>query len=256
MNRLWGVLLVLSGLALAQSQPIDSLVRPQDRPGQLRYSLALRYAPLQTSGLGEEAERGIFAFTRVEHGLLLSGALELTLDATWKAFVGLSPEMVYFQTERRFAQELERLGGYELALGGLLGLEARLPGWGGLEPRVAIALGYPWALQYSLSLSLIRDPVVLVAQMSLNDALNERPTQLSFTLGTGFVANERISMQLAGELGLSLEPLILPSARLRLKTTYTLEARSEQQLASLLSLQVTGEQLRLGWGLELGGILR
>ncbi len=93
MRRLWCVLLVLGGLALAQSQPIDSLVRPQDRPGQLRYSLALRYAPLQTSGLGEEAERGIFAFTRVEHGLLLSGALELTLDATWKAFVGLSPEL-------------------------------------------------------------------------------------------------------------------------------------------------------------------
>ena len=250
----WLGLTLLLGAALAQ--PIDPLVRPQETPGQLRYSLGVRYAPSQAFGVGEEAERGLFAFTQVQHGLQLSGAFELALDFDWRVFLGFAPEMRHLQTERRFDQAVERLGGLELSWGGVLGVEARLGGWGELEPRISLALVYPWALRYGLVLSLIRDPVVLAAQVSLSDPLNEEATQLSLALATGFVANERVSLQLESGLGFTLGDLIVPEANLRLRTINTLEVRFEQQLASLLTLRLVGETWRLEWGLELGGILR
>jgi len=111
-------------------------------------------------------------------------------------------------------------------------------------------------LRYGLVLSLIRDPVVLAAQVSLSDPLNEEATQLSLALATGFVANERVSLQLESGLGFTLGDLIVPEANLRLRTINTLEVRSEQQLAALLALRLAGQTLRLEWGLELGGILR
>jgi len=250
----WLGLTLLLGAALAQ--PIDPLVRPQETPGQLRYSLGVRYAPLQVSGVGEEAERGLFVFTQVQHGLQLLGELDLVLDPGWKAFLSFSPEVRYLQTERRFALATERRSGLELSWGGVLGVEARLGGWGELEPRLSLALVYPWALRYGLVLSLIRDPVVLAAQVSLSDPLNEEATQLSLALATGFVANERVSLQLESGLGFTLGDLIVPEANLRLRTINTLEVRSEQQLAALLALRLAGQTLRLEWGLELGGILR
>ena len=248
----WLGLTLLLGAALAQ--PIDPLVRPQETPGQLRYSLGVRYAPSQAFGVGEEAERGLFAL--VQHGLQLSGAFELALDFDWRVFLGFAPEMRHLQTERRFDQAVERLGGLELSWGGVLGVEARLGGWGELEPRLSLALAYPWALRYSLALSLIRDPVVLALRVSLRDALEEGATQLSFSLDTGFVASERVSLQLGSDLAFTLGDLIVPGANLRLKTIDTLEVRSEQQLAALLALRLAGQTLRLEWGLELGGILR
>jgi len=248
----WLGLTLLLGAALAQ--PIDPLVRPQETPGQLRYSLGVRYAPSQAFGVGEEAERGLFAL--VQHGLQLSGAFELALDFDWRVFLGFAPEMRHLQTERRFDQAVERLGGLELSWGGVLGVVARLGGWGELEPRISLALVYPWALRYGLVLSLIRDPVVLAAQVSLSDPLNEEATQLSLALATGFVANERVSLQLESGLGFTLGDLIVPEANLRLRTINTLEVRFEQQLASLLTLRLVGETWRLEWGLELGGILR
>ena len=232
------------------------LVHPQEAAGQLRYNLGVRYAPLQVSGVGEEAERGLFVFTQVQHGLQLLGGLELVLGSGWKAFLSFSPEVRYLQTERRFALATERRSGFELFWEGALGLEARLVGWGELEPRLSLALVYPWALRYGLVLSLIRDPVVLAAQVSLSDPLNEEATQLSLALATGFVANERVSLQLEGGLGFTLGDLIVPEANLRLRSINTLEVRSEQQLAALLALRLAGQTLRLEWGLELGGILR
>gem|GEM_PF-4283621 len=58
--------LLFLGAALAQ--PLDPLVRPQEAAGQLRYNLGVRYAPLQVSGVGEEAERGLFVFTQYSTG--------------------------------------------------------------------------------------------------------------------------------------------------------------------------------------------
>jgi hypothetical protein len=121
----WLGLTLLLGAALAQ--PIDPLVRPQETPGQLRYSLGVRYAPLQVSGVGEEAERGLFVFTQVQHGLQLLGGLDLVLDPGWKAFLSFSPEVRYLQTEQRFALATERRSGLELS-------------WGGVSSSPA----YPW----------------------------------------------------------------------------------------------------------------
>ena len=98
--------------------------------------------------------------------------------------------------------------------------------------------------------------MVLALRVSLRDALEEGATQLSFSLDTGFVASERVSLQLGSDLAFTLGDLIVPGANLRLKTIYTLEVRSEQQLAALLALRLAGQTLRLEWGLELGGILR
>ena len=193
---------------------------------------------------------------QVQHGLQLLGGLELVLGSGWKAFLSFSPEVRYLQTERRFALATERRSGFELFWEGALGLEARLVGWGELEPRLSLALAYPWALRYSLALSLICDPVVLALRVSLRDVLEEGATQLSFSLDTGFVASERVSLQLGSDLAFTLGDLIVPGANPRLKTIYTLEVRFEQQLAGLLTLRLVGETWRLEWGLELGGILR
>jgi len=243
-------------LALAQSQPIDPLLRPEEEAGMLRYSLGLSYAPQVLQALGADPERGLYSLTQVQHRLDLAGRLEYTLDPRWSAWLALALQAQLVQSERRFAQETRYENRLGLGWGGSLGVRYRLEPDSALDPRLSLALRYPWAAHYSLSASLLRDPVVLAASLGFSDALDGGPSSLSLSLGAGFVANEQVSFSLSKSLSWSLEALVHPGATLRLQTSYTLDAQREQQLAVYTSFGWQGEVIRPGFGLEVGGLLR
>lgn len=246
----------LLAFGVAQNQPIDPLQRPTEEAGSLRYSLSLSYTPQGFQGLGIDPTRGPFALTQVQHGVSLLGVLDYTLDSRWTTSLALSPGLRLVQTERRFGPETERESRLEpewnLALGARVRLEPDSP----FDPRLALALQYPWALRSAFQLSLLRDPVVLAASLALDDALNHEPSSLTLALGAGFVANEQVSFSLGSSLAWTIGALVPPSATLSLKTAYTLEAQSEQRLAARTSLSLRGDAMRIGFGLEVGGLLR
>lgn len=256
MRRWLAGLLWLLGLYSAQAQAIDPLHRPQEEAGTLRYSFGLSYTPQSFQALGVDPAQGLFSLTQVQHGVVLSGSVRYALDSRWTSSLTFSPELRLVQSERRFAQETEQESQLEWDWSASLEMQARPGPESALDPRLSLALQYPWAVRYTLSASLLRDPVVLAASLALSDALDERPTSLTLALGAGFVANEQISFSLGKSLTWTIGALLPPGATLSLTTAYTLDAQSEQQLAARTSLSWQGEALRVGFGLEVGGLLR
>lgn len=248
------LLTLLASQALAR--PIDPLQRPPEAGGQLRYSIGLSYRPDGFEALGFDPSLGPFALLVVDQRLSLLGSLSYNLDDRLTATLSLVPSLDLRQSERRFQGQTERRDTAVLGATASLGLVYRLDPASVLEPRLAIALGYPWSLQTTASASLLRDPVVLGLSATLTDPLDSRPSGLSLGLSLGFVANNLVSFSLGSSLGWSLAALELPASSLELRTNYTLDPETEQEVSARTRFSFRGSEARLSFGLELRGLVR
>jgi hypothetical protein len=225
-------------------------------PGQLRYSLHLGYAPDSLEALGFDPTLGPFALVRVDQRLSLMGSLSYNLGERLRASLSLTPRLVLRQSERRFTDQTERRDEAELSATASLGLGYRLAPESLFDPRLSLALHYPWALQTTASASLLRDPVVLGLSLAYADRLDIRPSSLSLGFSTGFVANERISFTLGKSLFWSVGELDLPGIGLSLRTVYLLDQEAQQEVSGGITLGLRGAEAQVTFGLELSGRVR
>ncbi|WP_299425426.1 hypothetical protein [uncultured Meiothermus sp.] len=248
-------MVVSLALAQTQAQPIDLLQRPEDDAGTLRFSIGLKYDPRGFHGFGSDPVKGPFGLTVVGHNMVVSASLEYAYTPQVSASVLVSPGLRLTQTERAFVDRTEREDLWEPRSLAALGASFRLDPGGTFDPRVSLALEYPWLLRLSAAVSLLRDPVVLRATAGFSDALDSGSSRFSLGLSAGFVANDLISFSLGSSLDWVVGALGLPNVSLSLRTSYTLDPQTERQLAARTSVSFAGGEGQVGLGLEWSGRL-
>jgi len=190
-------------LTLAQV-PIEPLQRPEEPVGQYTWRLGLGYTPSGREGVGIDDLGQPYTFTRFsqEWRLTLSGTVQLA--TCLKTGVEVSEQTTLTKEIRRYPNEEVRLS---FSHRSVLSSGSKNP-W---DPRASFSLGHPWRGGIGLSLSLLRDPMVLVADISLCGQNEELQSWLVLGLGASFIANLWISISASASLAIPLVGVRIPS---------------------------------------------
>jgi len=187
---LWVLTLIvfLPFLTLAQV-PIEPLQRPEEPVGQYTWRLGLGYTPSGREGVGIDDLGQLYTFTRFsqEWRLTLSGTVQLATGL--KTGAEVSEQTTLTKEIRRYPNEEVRLSFSHRSVLYHFFCKSRLDPKNPWDPRASFSLGHPWRGGIGLSLSLLRDPMVLVADISLRGQNEEPQSWLVLRLGAGFVAN-------------------------------------------------------------------
>jgi len=183
----WTLVLAWSATVLAQT-PIEPLRRPEEPVGQYTWLLGLGYTPSGQEGMGLDDLGHPYTFTRFsqEWRLILSGTVQMATGL--KTGIEISEQTTLTQEIRRYPNDEVRLSSSSRAMSYNLFCEYRLDPKNPWDPRASFSLGHPWQGGIGLSLSLLRDPMVLVADISLCGQREEPWSWLVLGLGAGFVA--------------------------------------------------------------------
>jgi len=235
----WTLVLVWSATVLAQA-PIEPLRRPEETVGQYTWLLSLGYTPSGQEGMGLDDLGQPYTFTRFsqEWRLTLSGTVQIATGL--KTGIEISEQTTLTQEIRRYPNDEVRLSSSSRAISYNLFCEYRLDPKNPWDPRASFSLGHPWQGGIGLSLSLLRDPMVLVANISLRGQSEEPWSWLVLGLGAGFVANLWISISASAGLAVPLAGVGIPSTTLGIRTRYALDVKGKQEIGIRATLVLRG----------------
>jgi hypothetical protein len=194
-----------------------------------------------------------YTFTRFsqEWRLTLSGTVQMATGL--KTGIEISEQTTLTQEIRHYPNDEVRLSSSSRAMSYNLFCEYRLDPKNPWDPRASFSLGHPWQGGVGLSLSLLRDPMVLVADISLRGQSEEPWSWLVLGLSAGFVANLWISISASAGLAVPLAGVGIPSTTLGIRTRYALDVKGKQEIGIRATLVLRG-------GLDLvelrGGVAR
>ena len=235
--------------ALAQA-PIDPLRRPEEPVGQYTWRLGLGYTPSGQEGMGIDELGRPYTFTRFsqEWRLTLSGTVQLATGL--KTGFEVSEQTLLIQEVRRYPDEEVRLTSSHRAMLYNFFCEYRLDPKNPWDPRASFSLGHPWRGGAGLSLSLLRDPMVLVADISLRGQSEEPWSWLFLGLGAGFVANLWISISATTSFAVPLVGVGIPLMSLSIRARYALDVKGKQEIGVRATLFLRGERTWLSLEVE------
>lgn len=102
-------------------------------------------------------------------------------------------------------------------------------------------LGHPWKDGMDLALSLLRDSMVLMVDLSL--LFQERePWFFRLAPGTGFVANQWISVSAIAALSVPVSGVGLPTTSFGLRVRYKWDVRGREEVGVRAQLTFQGEK--------------
>jgi hypothetical protein len=101
--------------------------------------------------------------------------------------------------------------------------------------------------------SLIRDPVIILAALGYSQSLESDNHSLNFGIGSGFVANDRVSFSGYASYSIPIGETNLPATSLSFRTGYNLDDQGNQDIGLRTTLSMRGGNTRLGISIEWGG---
>lgn len=255
MCAFWALILAFILPILASAQvPIDPLRRPEEPVGQYTWRLALGYTPSGREGVGVDELGRPYTFTRFsqEWQLTLGGTIQLATGL--KTGLEVSEQTTFTQEVRRYPDKEIRLSSSHGAVLYSFFCEYRLDPKNPWDPRASFFLGYPWKGGAGLSLSLLWDPVVLVADISFRGQDEEPWSWFVLGLGAGFVANLWISISASASLAVPIVGVGIPYTSLGTRVRYGLDVKGKQEIGIRATLVLRGDLIWLG--LEAGWLGR
>jgi hypothetical protein len=253
------VLFVLCITPAAYAQiPIDPLRRLQDVQGAYNYTFGITYTPSSRQGL--DFDRDIdgnlipyrFNTFNQNASLSLSGGYSfneyfgINSSVDW-AFSAIRENRDFFDLTR---QTLNRS---DSSIGGSFGLEYRAAPSSFLDPRFSVNIAYPWVVSTQAQISLVRDPMILLGSVGYSRSLQGIGENVSLAIGTGFVANDVISISGSASYSIPTDGVSLPATSLSFRTGYNLDPKGNQEIGVRATLSNSGSDTRIGIGLEFGG---
>lgn len=244
------VLLVFYPTFCVSQAPFEPLRRPEERVGQYSWGLAVAYTPMGWEGMGIDELGRPYSYTVFleEWRLTLSGAVQLATGL--KTGMKVSNQTLNRREIRRYPAEEQRLSstGQEMAYAWFC--EYRLDPTNPWDPRASVSLGYPWKGGAGLSWSLLRDPMVLLVELSFR-AQDEEPWSWFFAgLSAGFVANQWISMSASANVSVPVLGIGVPVTSLGIRLRYALDLRGNQEVGVRTTLTLRGDRTWLGIEME------
>ncbi|HEY9701169.1 MAG TPA: hypothetical protein V6C58_01910, partial [Allocoleopsis sp.] len=168
---LLSLLSILLGEKAKAQTPIDPLKLPQAEIGTYIYTFGINFIPdSKKTVLFDELGRPFLDTIFYQNiGTSLSGSYSFdeSLSIAGGFNYALSIENQK-QENADFKQYNER--SFSNASGGL-SLEYRIAPGSLLEPRLSVGVNYPWLINAQTSISLLKDPVILLASLGYNKPL-------------------------------------------------------------------------------------
>jgi hypothetical protein len=203
--------------------PIDPLKRPDEAVGDYTWQVGLGYTPSGREGFGVDAFGQPYAFTLFSQEWRLSLSGTVHVGGGWKTGIALSESTTTVDELRQYAWGEERLSTTRRSVAYSMFQEWRVDPKNPWDPRVSLSFGYPWKAGVTGAASLLRDPMVLVAEIGLRSQREEPQAWLTLALGAGFVANAWISISTSGSLAVPVLGVGVPVTSLGVRLRYSLD---------------------------------
>jgi hypothetical protein len=172
--------------------------------------------------------------------LSLSGTVHF--GGGWKTGIALSESTTTVDELRRYAGGEERLSRTHRDMAYSVFQEWRMDPKNPWDPRVSLSLGYPWKAGVTGAASLLRDPMVLVAEVGLRSQEEEPQAWLTLALGAGFVANAWISISTSGSLAVPVLGVGVPVTSLGVRLRYALDPEGKGEIGVRAALSLRGDR--------------
>ena len=245
----WLCLLVGCSCAFAQ-QPIDPLRRLEPEATQYNYNLGVQYTPSGEQALTtDETGQTVAASQAVSTlGLTLAGSYALTPNLT---LYGQGNPTLSIVATQIGTQPGETISTFDSS--GVVGATFAFTPGEGLDPGISVELGYPWAVASALSVSLLRDPIVLRGSAGLAKPFDEPGFDLRLGSGVGFIVNDVVDLSASTDLDLPIGRTEPANIAVGLRTGYSLDPEQNQEVGLQTTLDVKGSQVVVGLSLEFSG---
>ena len=259
MKKFLPALCILCISPAAYSQvPIDPLRRLQDVQGAYNYTLGITYTPSSFQGLdfGADLDGNLFPYRF--NTFNQNGSLSLSWGYSFNQYFGINSSIDQaFSSIREnrdfFDLTRQTLNRSDSSLGGTFGLEYRAAPSSFLDPRFSVNLAYPWTVSTQAQVSLIRDPIILLGSLGYSRSLQGIGENVSLGIGTGFVANDVISLSGSASYAIPTDGVSLPVTSLSFRTGYNLDPKGNREIGVRATLSTSASDTRIGIGLEFGG---
>ncbi|WP_457637634.1 hypothetical protein [Oceanithermus sp.] len=230
--------------------------RPENTPGRFSFNVSLGYRPAGGRVLDFDESGSPYTKSFADHNLAPAVALSYAVTNRLSLGAGLTVRYQIEQSIIRYSDGTSRYsenGSHELLP--RISLSYRLEPDSPLDPSISLSLNKPWALGASLSLSAIRDPIVLSGSLAYwHSFMPPFSSTLTLSGGVGFVANDRVSLSANAGLSQPLEFASTPSFLLGLSTSYGLDPEGNGQIS--LDVDATLNEGVINYGLSLAYSLR
>lgn len=222
---------------------MDPLKRPEPEPGKLTFSASLGYRPHSYTSLGFDETKGPYTDQTTSHALTADLAFSYAISEVLSFGLGFTGGLEIFQTLRTYTQiEKEAyLTDNDAFLSPRAVLAYRLAPENLLDPSASLTLQYPWAAALSLSLSYLRDPIVLSFSAGLSHSFTPPFTNvLTASVGAGFVANDRVSYRVSATLSQPLAFASAPTMSGGFGVDFSLDPEAKESVSLDLSASLRG----------------
>jgi len=258
-KKLLPVLCVLSITPVANAQvPIDPLRRLQEAQGAYNYTLGITYTPSSRQGFDLDGDLDGNLFPYRFNTFNQNASFSLSGGYSFNKHFGINSSIdgsLFSIRENRDFFDLTRqtLKESDSSLGGSFGVEYRAAPSSFLDPRLSVNIAYPWTVSTQAQVSLIRDPIILLGSLGYSRSLEGIGENVSLGIGTGFVANDVISLSGSAGYAIPTDGVSLPVTSLSLRTGYNLDPKGNREIGVRATLSTSASDTRIGIGLEFGG---
>jgi len=243
----WCLLAVLCvvtclGLRALGDEPFQVVQRAVEAAGDCEFKVGLGYTPTGTQGIGVNDRGFPYSYTCYAEDWQAGLSLSLQLTDASKVEFGLAERLSSAREQRMYADgEAETLATRESDFSYTFSHEWQIAESTAWDPRLSVSVGYPWTGELAGSVSILRDPVVLVGELRVLTQNAVPHDWLDLSLGAGFVANAAISLSTSAHFMVPRSGVSLPVTTLGMRVSYSLDASSGRELAINVSLQLEGK---------------
>lgn len=223
------VMITVPVLSPAQT-PADPLVRPDETPGKYELTLGLAYVPGGEEGLAL-SEHGPVVYTNLQHQVVVPLGLQYFASPSSSIVLTLTPRIVHTIRAEMASGAATTSSQTETSIGGSVGLRRRLAPLHAWDPTLALSLDLPFrTAQLALSVSWLRDPVVLSGSLSYKVAIQPRAHHVAVDLGAGLFLNDKIRARVSAQQSVRLDEPALPRWNWSSGIVYSLDGRGISDL--------------------------
>jgi hypothetical protein len=246
------IALLISQPAVAQV-PIDPLRLPEEETGGYIYTFSINYIPDGREGFDFDPEGNPLNFETFNQLINFSGSGSYSFSPYVSISANVTPSLFISKETRDFGARTETTTETNTDITSDLSLEYRPSPGSTLDPRFSVGIAYPWTMTVQSQASLIRDPVIILAALGYSQSLESDNHSLNFGIGSGFVANDRVSFSGYASYSIPIGETNLPATSLSFRTGYNLDDQGNQDIGLRTTLSMRGGNTRLGISIEWGG---
>lgn len=246
------IVLLISEPVLGQV-PIDPLRLPEEKSGSYIYTFSIDYTPDGREGFDFDSEGNPFSFETFNQLISFSISGNYSFNQNLSVLGNVSPILFISKQTRDFGETNDIISENNTDIATGLFVEYRLSPGATLDPRFSVGMAYPWTVIIQSQASLIKDPVILLTSLGYAQPLDSGYSSLDFVVGSGFVANDRVSFSGYASYSIPIGETNLPATSLSFRTGYNLDDRGNQDIGLRTTLSMRGGDTRLGISIEWGG---